>query len=132
MSRRIFAGAARLGLATLGVAVAFAAMSRPSAAQDGGKPAGASPPAAAPGAAAKLEKGGEMFANYSCGSCHTLAAAGAAGDVGPSLDGNANLTEAFVINRVTNGQGAMPAFGGQLSDEEMAALASYVVQSAAK
>jgi mono/diheme cytochrome c family protein len=110
----------------LGVAAALCATSQPSAANDGGKPA------AAPDAAAKLATGREMFANFSCGSCHTLAAAGASGDVGPSLDGVPNLTEAFVVDRVTNGQGGMPSFGGQLSDEEMAALASYVVQSAAK
>ena len=126
MLGRTLAGAARLGLATLGVAAALTATGQPSAAQDGGKPA------AAPDAAAKLATGREMFANYSCGGCHTLAAAGASGDVGPSLDGDPNLTEAFVVNRVTNGQGGMPAFGGQLSDEEMAALASYVVHAAAK
>lgn len=131
MSASMVTGAARLGLAALGVAAALAATGQPSAAQDGGKPASA-PPAVANADASKLAKGRELFSDYSCGGCHTLAAAGASGDVGPSLDGDSNLTEAFVTNRVTNGQGAMPAFGGQLSDEEMAALAAYVTHAAAK
>ena len=50
-----------------------------------------------------------MFASAGCGGCHTLAAAGATGNVGPSLDVS-KPTEALVIDRVTNGKGAMPSF----------------------
>ncbi len=113
----------------LGTLLALAASSAPSAAQDGAKPA-AAPPAA--GAADKIAKGREIFANFACGSCHSLADAGAAGHVGPSFDGDPNLSEPFIIDRVTNGQGAMPAFGGQLSPEEIAAVAAYVSHAAAK
>jgi mono/diheme cytochrome c family protein len=132
VSAGIAAGAARLGLATFAVAVAFATMSHPSRAQDSGAPAGAPPPAAAPDAATKLAKGRELFANYACGSCHTLADAGADGRVGPPFDGDANLTEAYVVNRVTNGQGGMPAFGDQLSQDEITAIAAYVTHAASK
>ncbi len=120
------AGAARLGFVMAGAAVVLCALSQPSAAQDGAKPA------AAGDAAAKLAKGKDVFANYGCGSCHSLGDAGATGHVGPSFDGDANLTEPFIVNRVTNGQGGMPAFGGQLTPEELAALASYVTQVATK
>ena len=120
--------AAKLALATAGTALALAAMNQPSAAQTAAQTAA---PAAAPDAA-KLQKGKEVFDNYGCGSCHSLAAAGATGHVGPSFDGDSNLTEDFVINRVTNGQGAMPSFSGQMSTDEMAAVAAYVVHSAAK
>jgi len=94
-------------------------------------------PAKADGAAAGLDKansdnGRTLFENSGCGACHALAAAGATGQVGPPLDGDPNLTAAFVVDRVTNGQGAMPSFGGQLSDEDIAALAAYVVTAAAK
>lgn len=75
-------------------------------------------------------KGKELFASAGCGGCHTLADAGAAGKVGPSLDGNARLTEALVVARVRNGQGAMPAFGDQLDEEEIADIAAYVLESA--
>ena len=51
---------------------------------------------------------------------------------GPSLDGNPHLTEAFIIDRVTNGAGPMPAFGGQMSDEGIAGLAAYIHQVALK
>lgn len=131
MSVRISAGTTRLGVAALGIIVALTAMSQPSIAQDGAKPAGASPPAAGD-AAAKIAKGRTLFADYGCGSCHSLADAGATGHVGPSFDGDTNLTEAFVLNRVTNGQGAMPAFGGQLSDDEIADVAAYVTHAATK
>lgn len=133
MSVRISAGGARLGFAALGITVALAATSQSSAAQDGGKPAATPAPASAGGdAAAKIEKGRTLFADYGCGGCHSLADAGATGHVGPSFDGDANLTEGYVVNRVTNGQGAMPAFGGQLSDEEIADVAAYVTKVAAK
>ena len=115
-------GFARLGLASFGLVITLAAMSRPSAAQDANKPA----------AVSNLDRGHELFANYGCGGCHILAAAGAMGDVGPAFDGDSDLTEAFVADRVANGQGAMPAFGGQLSAEEIAVIAAYVVQAAHK
>jgi mono/diheme cytochrome c family protein len=57
-----------------------------------------------------------------------LADANAGGSVGPTLD-NPSLTRATVIDRITNGQGAMPAFAGQLSDEEVALLADYIVEA---
>ena len=130
MPDSLLKGAAWIGLATL--ALAFAAASQPSAAQDG-KPAAAAPPAAGAGAdAAQVQKGRGLFADFACGSCHSLADAGATGHVGPSLDGDASLTPAFVANRVKNGQGAMPAFGDQLNPEEIAAVAAYVTQVASK
>jgi mono/diheme cytochrome c family protein len=132
VSARVVTGAVKLGLAALGIALGLAATAGSSAAQDGGKPAAAPAPAAAGDAAAKLAKGRELFDNYGCGSCHALSSAGATGDVGPSFDGDANLTESYVVTRVTNGQGAMPAFGGQMSPEELADLAAYVTHAAAK
>jgi mono/diheme cytochrome c family protein len=114
----------RLKFRALAVAVALAAISGPSVAQDSGKSGVAAAPAAS-GDAAKLDKG--RGAN-----CHSLADAGATGHVGPSLDGNANLTQEFVVERVTNGQGMMPSFGGQLSADEINAVAAYIVKVATK
>ena len=37
-----------------------------------------------------------------------------------------------MIDRVTNGQGAMPAFGDQYSAEQIEAVADYVVANAGK
>lgn len=69
----------------------------------------------------------DLFNTYSCSACHSLSDAEAAGSVGPSLD-NPSLTRNYIIGRVTNGQGAMPSFGGQLSEDEIAMLADYIVE----
>jgi cytochrome c6 len=39
-------------------------------------------------------------------------------------------TEKAVITQVTGGKNAMPAFGGRLSDDEIADVAAYVIKSA--
>ena len=107
------AGVSRCVLGAVGVAVVLAAVSGPSVAQ-------VDPQAAA----AKLDKGRQLFTDMGCASCHSLADAGATGHVGPSLDGNSNLSEDFVVNRVANGQGMMPSFSGQLSADEISAIAA--------
>ena len=43
------------------------------------------------------------------------------------LDGGFN--EAAVSKQVTNGKGAMPAFGGRLSDDDIANVAAYVIST---
>ena len=124
---------ARLGLAALGLTLASAAFGLQSAGS-GPEAAAVQPPpgVAAPTAAAmspeKLQQGRELFNNWGCNSCHVLKDAAASGHVGPALDGNPNLTKALVVDRVTNGQGPMPAFGGQMSDEEIQTVAGYVMQ----
>jgi len=44
------------------------------------------------------------------------------------LDGG--MKESSVVYQVTNGKNAMPAFGGRLSDDEIADVASYVIDQA--
>jgi mono/diheme cytochrome c family protein len=107
--------------------MAMAAICQPAAAQQGAQAAPAASPAADD--AAKLAKGRDVFTNYGCGSCHSLAAAGASGDVGPSFDGDANLTHDLIVDRVTNGAGPMPAFGNQMTPAEIDAVAAYVLHS---
>jgi mono/diheme cytochrome c family protein len=70
--------------------------------------------------------GRELFNTWSCSACHTLSDAGSSGAVGPSLD-NPKLTHDFIVSRVTNGQGPMPSFGGQISDADIGKLADYIV-----
>lgn len=118
---RSFGIARRVGVAALGLAFAFAPPARLLAGE-----------AAGGGAAGSAEKGKELFGQWSCGACHVLADAGAAGQGGPSLDGDPNLSAALVVDRITNGQNGMPAFGGQLSEEDIADIAAYVVRMAAK
>ena len=72
--------------------------------------------------------GEAIFAEAGCGGCHTLEAAGTSGAVGPNLD-DSKPDKELVIDRVTNGQGAMPAFKDSYSPEQIAAVADYVVAS---
>jgi cytochrome c6 len=75
-------------------------------------------------------EGKEVFLGSSaCGTCHTLADAGTTGTVGPNLDESQPSFE-LVVDRVTNGQGAMPSFSGSLSEQEIADVSAYVAQAA--
>ncbi len=78
-----------------------------------------------PSAPANASPGLKAFDQASCGSCHTLAAAGASGTVGPKLDG-AHLDQATVEHWVRAGGSGMPSFTGQLSDAQITAVAAYV------
>ncbi|WP_456446192.1 c-type cytochrome [Oceanithermus sp.] len=83
--------------------------------------------AAAPTAKAGAADGAGLYA-ANCASCHGKAGEGL-GAVFPALAGNDALADAdFVIRTVLNGVPgtAMPAFGGRFSDEEVAAVVSYV------
>lgn len=72
---------------------------------------------------------GKTIFTSQCASCHTLAAAGTSGKVGPNLD-TLPLTLPVVQRQVENGGGVMPAFKGKLSDTQISAVAKYVVSVA--
>lgn len=119
-----------IGLGIAGASVAYAQAAQPVAPPKAGGVETAAPAAA--GDATANAKGRDLFNNWGCSSCHSLADAQATGHVGPSLDQNSNLTHDFVVSRITNGQGPMPAFGGQMTDEEIAQVADYIVRVSAK
>lgn len=57
-----------------------------------------------------------------CGSCH---GAGGEGGIGPDLRG---LTDAALIeSQVSTGAGSMPPFGNKLSEDEISAIATFVI-----
>jgi mono/diheme cytochrome c family protein len=74
------------------------------------------------------EAGKAVFASAGCGGCHTLEDANSSGGIGPNLDESQPDLE-LVVDRVTNGQGAMPSFKGQLSEQQINDVAAYVVQA---
>ena len=78
-----------------------------------------------------VAQGKDVFAKCGCASCHTLKDAGATGTVGPNLD-EAKPPKDLVVERVTNGKAPMPPFKGQLSDQEIQAVAEYVSTVAGK
>lgn len=72
--------------------------------------------------------GEAVFAEAGCGGCHALEAAGSSGAVGPNLD-DSQPDYDLVVDRVTNGAGAMPAFADQLDETQIQNVAAYVVES---
>lgn len=64
-----------------------------------------------------------------CGSCHALDAAGTGATVGPDLDALAPSADR-VEQAIRTGPGIMPSFEGNLSEDEIATIASYVADSA--
>ena len=84
----------------------------------------ANPPQPKPPAGGETD-GKAIFASAGCGGCHTLSAAGSSGTVGPNLDESQPSLE-LAIDRVTNGQGGMPSFKGQLSEAQIQAVAEFV------
>jgi cbb3-type cytochrome c oxidase subunit III len=91
-------------------------------------PPPAAPPPPAGGGGGDAADGKAIFAS-SCASCHTLAAAGSSGTIGPNLD-DAKPTLELAVDRVTNGQGVMPSFKDQLSEAQIQAVAKFVADNA--
>ncbi|HZR91132.1 MAG TPA: c-type cytochrome [Gaiellaceae bacterium] len=77
--------------------------------------------------------GKTIFQQAGCVNCHTLKDAGSTGTVGPNLD-QKRPPKSLVVERVTNGRGAMPAFGtnGTLTPAQIQAVADYVASVAGK
>ena len=79
------------------------------------------------------EEGREVFleaAEPTCATCHVLADAGSAGEIGPNLDTLAELSSDRVRTAVTQGVGVMPPYEEVLSAEQIDAVAEYVASVA--
>jgi cytochrome c553 len=72
--------------------------------------------------------GKDVYSSAGCGSCHTFEDAGSTGTIGPNLDESSSDFEA-AAEQIRTGGGGMPAFEGQLSEQEIADVAAYVTQS---
>jgi cytochrome c551/c552 len=86
-------------------------------------------------AAPKDGSGPAVFARMGCGSCHTLAAAGSMGQIGPNLDARlARHTRASLIARITappsdpEGFTMMPTdFASRMDARELDALVRFLL-----
>ena len=77
-----------------------------------------------------FDMGKNVFLNKgNCVACHTLNDAESNGKIGPNLN-QIKPDKMRVISTVTNGIGVMPAYEGQLSMQEIEAVAHYVSISA--
>jgi mono/diheme cytochrome c family protein len=88
-------------------------------------------PAGGGGGNVDLAAGKAAWDKASCGGCHVLKAANGTGAVGPNLD-QLKPDEATVQHQVENGGGAMPAFKGILTPEQISAVSAYVAAEAGK
>ena len=80
----------------------------------------------------KMILGIEVYNNKAqCGVCHTFKAARSSGENGPNLD-QLKLSMDRIIYSVTNGIGAMQAWEGILTPEEIEAVAYYVFNNTSK
>ena len=78
-----------------------------------------------------FDLGKDVFLNKAvCSTCHTLADAGSSSNIGPNLN-EIRPNKMRVINTVTNGIGVMPSYEGELTSEEIEAVAHYVSKSTA-
>src|SRR5689334_16180049 len=82
-------------------------------------------------ATANPSAGATVFKQAGCGSCHTLAAASASGQIGPNLD---TLKPGFetVRAKVESGGRGMPSFSGRLSKDQIRDVAAYVAKNAGR
>ena len=80
-------------------------------------------------AADLFDRGKQIFLEEgNCATCHTLQDANSYGNIGPNLN-EIKPDIMRIISAVTNGIGVMPAYEGQLSTEEIKAVATYVAKS---
>ncbi|MEM7063144.1 MAG: c-type cytochrome [Cyanobacteria bacterium P01_B01_bin.77] len=89
---------------------------------------------APPAMAADAGAGAQVFAS-NCAACHI----GGGNAVNPAktlkqndLTANGKDTAGAIVTQVTNGNGAMPAFGGRLTPEQIENVAAYVLSQADK
>lgn len=76
------------------------------------------------------QRSGPAIYGALCAACHMPDGRGAKGAAAyPALQGNPKLAATpYLLHMVVNGNRAMPGFGSQLSDEQVAAVASHVRQ----
>lgn len=72
--------------------------------------------------------GKELYASAGCVGCH---GAEGQGGVGPALAGDEKILQdpVYVHSILINGKGGMPAYGDQLAENEIYAVANYVLNS---
>lgn len=81
---------------------------------------------------AQLQRGRALFTGKAappCALCHTLAAAGSDGQIGPVLD-ELKPDAARVRRVLQTGPGVMPSYAGKLDAADIEALAQFVSRSA--
>jgi mono/diheme cytochrome c family protein len=79
-----------------------------------------------PGRAGDPDTGKRAFYQAGCEQCHALEDAGSLATIGPDLD-QAQPSYEPAVERMLFGKGQMNSFRRDLSDQEIADIAAYVV-----
>ena len=78
---------------------------------------------------ADVQNGKRLFLGKGqCAGCHTLAAAGSTGTIGPNLD-DEHPDAGKVREMVNKGEPPMPSFRGTLTPEQIDLIAKFVAQA---
>ena len=90
-----------------------------------------SPPVHAAGAAparggALFDAGRRVFVRARCGACHTVAAAGTHGQLGPDFDTSEQLDRTQIRTEIESGANGMPSFADRLTEEQKRAVIEFV------
>jgi mono/diheme cytochrome c family protein len=100
-------------------------------APEGGEVAAPAPAAPAEPVPAGQEAGLAIFTRMGCGGCHTLAAAGSTGPIGPDLDqrlpNHTRESLTAVILSPPAGSIMPENFGERMSDDELGALVDFLL-----
>jgi mono/diheme cytochrome c family protein len=78
---------------------------------------------------ANATAGAAVFKSADCGSCHTLKAANAHGQIGPNLD-TVRPDYETIRAKVERGGGVMPSFAGKLTPQQIRDVAAFVAKNA--
>lgn len=111
------------GLTVLGIAVLVAAGYQAPWSPD--TAVGPLPASVTQGLTPSQARGAQIFQSFSCHQCHAIAGTG--GEKGPNLTAvGSRLTRDELIIRISNGGGGMPAYAGNLTPDELDALADFL------
>ena len=125
---------ARIRLTSLLAATALAAVPVAGCGGDGGGGGGDAedtpgPPPQQVVDSGRAAEGKQVFAD-TCAACH---GADGGGGSGPRLQGEQAYTDPeLVVKQIREGGGGMPAFGDQLSEQELADVSAFVVDELAR
>lgn len=120
---------------TAAAVVAFGGVMLASGSGDDAPPRAAAPAPASPSApASTADLGQAQFIRMGCGSCHTFAAARSHGQIAPDLDSalasydKQRLVATIRRPRTSDDLARMPDFSERMTDKELDALATYLLE----
>ena len=76
-----------------------------------------------------LGQGRALFIKTGCGNCHTVAAAGTTGQLGPNFDTSERLDRVQIRTEIDNGANGMPSFQGRFTRAQERAVIDFIYRT---